>query len=166
MFYGAKLRNSFCFWSGGETDGMRCELGCEYFYHKVHGVMSKKWWRFEGSEEHWKLWRCEVKHFVFWRIHSTMLRFVQNDRVLFGSHGLEICAISVLKRKDFYSHYVFNGKPKAKEEIHGVSKRCRMMMWLVWHVMMWDVRRWCRIWRMWRVKLWNWNLCWYKGILH
>ena len=59
---------------------------------------SEMWWNdgaFEDSEEHWKLWRCEVEIFCFLKRFFTMLRFVQNDRVLFCSHGLKIRAIGM-----------------------------------------------------------------------
>ena len=47
---------------------------------------SEMWWNdgvFEGSEEHWKLWRREVEIFFFMKRFFTMLRFVQNDTVCF-----------------------------------------------------------------------------------
>ena len=59
---------------------------------------SEMWWNdsaFEDSEEHWKLWRREVEIFFFMKRFFTMLRFVQNDRVLFCSHGLKIRAIGM-----------------------------------------------------------------------
>ena len=50
---------------------------------------SEMWWNdgaFEDSEEHWKLWRREVEIFCFMKRFFTMLRFVQNDTVLFFTH--------------------------------------------------------------------------------
>ena len=41
---------------------------------------------FERTEEHWKLWRCEVEIFFFMKRFFTMLRFVQNDTVLFFTY--------------------------------------------------------------------------------
>ena len=94
---------------------------------------------FEGSEEHWKLWRCEVEIFCFLKRFFTLLRFVQNDRVLFCTQELEIWTISVFKRKDFfYSHYVFKGAKLAKFiRFEAVGK----MMWWCGDVMM----RWCEV---------------------
>ena len=57
---------------------------------------------FEHTEEHWKLWRCEVEIFCFLKRFFTMLCFVQNDTVLFCTQELEIWTISVFKRKDFF----------------------------------------------------------------
>ena len=54
------------------------------------------WWNdcvFEGSEEHWKLWRCEVEIFCFLKRFFTVLCFVQSDRFLICFHGLKIYAI-------------------------------------------------------------------------
>ena len=50
---------------------------------------TENWWNdcvFAGTEEHWKLWRCEVEIFCFMKRFFTMLRFVQNDTVLFFTH--------------------------------------------------------------------------------
>ena len=50
---------------------------------------SEMWWNddvFERTKEHWKLWRCEVEIFFFMKRFFTMLRFVQNDTVLFFTH--------------------------------------------------------------------------------
>ena len=73
----------------------RCELrGVSISITKF----TELWWNdgvFEGSEEHWKLWRCEVEIFCFLKRFFTLLRFVQNDRVLFCSHGLKIRAIGM-----------------------------------------------------------------------
>ena len=41
---------------------------------------------FERTEEHWKLWRCEVEIFFFMKRFFTMLCFVQKDTVLFFTY--------------------------------------------------------------------------------
>ena len=53
---------------------------------------------FEGSEEHWKLWRCEVEIFFFLKRFFTILRFVQNDTVLFFHSRLGIWIIFETQR--------------------------------------------------------------------
>ena len=85
----------------------RCELrGVSISITKF----TELWWNdgvFEGSEEHWKLWRCEVEIFCFLKRFFTMLCFVQNDTVLFCTQELEIWTISVFKRKDFFILIMF-----------------------------------------------------------
>ncbi len=67
---------------------------------------------FEGSEEHWKLWRSEVEIFCFMKRFFTMLRFVQNDTVLFFYSRLGIWII--LNAKIFYYSYIIKEAKLAK----------------------------------------------------
>ena len=76
---------------------------------------TENWWNdcvFERTEEHWKLWRCEVEIFFFMKRFFTMLRFVQNDTVLFFYSRLGIWII--LNAKIFYYSYIFKGAKLAK----------------------------------------------------
>ena len=96
VFKGAKLAKFIRFEAVGKMiRDTRCELrGVSISITKF----TELWWNdgvFEGSEEHWKLWRCEVEIFCFLKRFFTMLCFVQNDRVLFCSHGLKIRAIGM-----------------------------------------------------------------------
>ena len=61
--------------------------------------------KFIRSEASWKLWRCEVEIFFFMKRFFTMLRFVQNDTVLFFYSRLGIWII--LNAKIFYYSYIF-----------------------------------------------------------
>ena len=94
-------RNSFAMKRCGEGWRMKDEgwgmrdagWGMRVFYHKVHGDMVKwlRFWRLWGtSEMFWKghgfsIGKCR-KIFSFMKRFFTMLRFVQNDRVMFFAH--------------------------------------------------------------------------------
>ena len=74
---------------------IRFEAGWKLMWDEVRDTsisitkFSEMWWNdgaFEGSEEHWKLWRREVEIFCFLKRFFTMLPFVQNDTVLFFTY--------------------------------------------------------------------------------
>ena len=98
---------SLCFKEAKLAKFIRFEAVGKLMWDEVRGAsisitkFTELWWNdgvFEGSEEHWKLWRCEVEIFCFLKRFFTMLCFVQNDRVLFFYSRLGIWIIFETQR--------------------------------------------------------------------
>ena len=98
-FWNAKIFYSHYVFKGAKlAKFIRCEAGWKMIRDtrcELRGVsisitkFTELWWNdggFEGSEEHWKLWRCEVEIFCFLKRFFTMLCLVQNDTVLFFTY--------------------------------------------------------------------------------
>ena len=119
---------------------------------------------FEGSEEHWKLWRREVEIFCFLKRFFTMLRFVQNDTVLFFYSRLGIWII--LNAKIFYYSYIIKEAKLAKF----IRFEAGWKLYIFYHKVHGDVVKWWRFWAHWGtleiVKMWSWNILLFEEILH
>ena len=151
IFKGAKLAKFIRFEAGWKL---------YIFYHKVL-------WNdcvLEGSEEHWKLWRCEVEIFFFMKRFFTMLRFVQNDTVLFFYSRLGIWII--LNAKIFYYSYIIKEAKLAKF----IRFEALWKLYIFYHKVLGDVVKWWRFWGLWGtleiVKMWSWNILLFEKILH